>query len=208
MNGSRLQANFLVRQACPVCGGSGSVVINPCRNCRGSGRTKGKNRLTLRIPAGVETGSRLRLAGKGEGGSFGGPPGDLYVVLKVRDHDLFERRGDDLFCEVPVPFELAALGGEVEVPTIDGYALLKLSPGTENGKIFRLRDKGIPNVEGHGRGDLHVRIAVEVPSRLSGEQKRLLKEYHDLADPSGYPHAQLLRKRVEALLERRKAMGK
>jgi len=199
---------FQVRQTCPVCGGAGTVVTHPCGTCGGSGRAKTRRRLTLRIPKGVETGSRLRLAGKGEGGVKKGPPGDLYVVLHVRKHDIFERRGDDLYCEIPVPVEVVALGGEIQVPTIDGYAKLRLATGTENGKVFRLRGKGIPSVEGYGRGDQHVRIVAEVPVRLSSKQKRILKDFGELRGESNYPAGKLFRKRVEAFYERRNATGK
>jgi len=199
---------FQVRQTCPVCGGEGTIVTQPCRGCKGSGRTKVRRRITLRIPAGVETGSRLRLTGKGDGGGRGGPAGDLYVVLHVRKHDLFERRGDDLLCEVPVPLETAALGGEIQIPTIDGYAKLKVAPGTQSGKVYRLRGKGISNVEGYDRGDLHVRIVAEVPVKLGGKQKKLLKELLDLQSDGNYRERQAFHKRAEAFYERKAAMGK
>jgi molecular chaperone DnaJ len=199
---------FQVRQTCPVCGGAGSIVPHPCPACQGSGRTKARKRLALRIPRGVETGSRLRLAGKGEAGGRGGPPGDLYVVLHVKKHDLFERQGDDLFCEVPVFFETAALGGDVQIPTLDGYAKLKLAPGTENGKTFRLRGKGIENVEGYGRGDLHVRIVVEVPTKLDAKQKKLLKELEESRSADSYPLAKRLDQQAEAFYQRKEAMNK
>jgi molecular chaperone DnaJ len=137
----------------------------------------------------------------------GGPAGDLYVVLHVRPHDLFERHGDDLLCEVPVSFEVAAIGGEIEVPTIDGYAKLRLAPGTEVGKTFRLRGKGIPNVEGYGRGDLHVRVVPEVPAKLNSKQKKILKDFMDSTDESMYPARVHLKERAEAFFERKKMMG-
>jgi len=199
---------FQVRQTCPVCGGVGTIVRNPCRTCQGTGRVKTKKRLTLKIPKGVETGSRLRLAGKGEGGAHGGPPGDLYVVLHVAKHDVFGRTGDDLYCEVPVPFETAALGGEIQVPTIDGYAKLKLAEGTESGKVFRLRGKGIPNVEGYGRGDLHVRVVAEVPVKLSSKQKKVLGEFLQQRSESNYPEDKAFRRRADAFYERKQALEK
>ncbi len=199
---------FQMRQTCPVCGGTGSIVTSPCKVCQGAGRVKSRKKLTLKIPPGVENGSRLRLSGKGEGGIRGGPPGDLYVVLHVGQHELFERRGDDLYCEVPIPFEIAALGGEVEVPTIDGYAKLKIEAGTENGKVFRLRSKGMPNVEGYGRGDQHVRIVVEVPVKLSSKQKALLKELGDSRSDSNYPVQEGFRKLVESFYERKHSLIK
>jgi molecular chaperone DnaJ len=199
---------FQVRQTCPVCGGAGSLVTNPCSTCGGSGRVKTRKKLSLKIPRGVETGSRLRLQGKGEGGMKGGPAGDLYVVLHVREHGIFKRGGDDLHCDVPVPFDVAALGGEIQVPTIDGYAKLKIAPGTETGKVFRLRGKGMPNVEGYGRGDLHVRIIPEVPARLNSKQKKLLKEFQNIGEESNYPAGRRFAGVAEEFLERRQAMGK
>ena len=198
---------FQVRQTCPVCAGVGTIVRDPCRPCEGSGRVKERRQITLRIPRGVETGSRLRLAGKGEAGATGGPAGDLYVILRVNPHELFERRGDDLFCELPVPFELAALGGEAAVPTIDGNARLKLAATTESGKVFRLRGKGMPNVEGYGRGDLHVRVVVEVPAKLSSKQKKLLRDYRELTEASTYPQVKAFSERAQSFLERRETMS-
>lgn len=160
----------------------------------------------MRIPKGVESGSRLRLSGKGEGGIKGGPSGDLYVVLHVSQHELFERRGDDLYCEVPVAMEVAALGGEVEVPTIDGYAKLKVEPGTETGKVFRLRSKGMPNVEGYGKGDLHVRVVAEVPEKLSAKQKVVLKEFGESVTDSNYPIREKFRKLTEAFYDRKRSL--
>ncbi len=170
---------FQVRQACPVCGGAGSIVTSPCSSCGGSGRVKARKRITLKIPKGVETGSRLRLTGKGEGGTRGGPAGDLYVVLHVAPHDVFERHDDDLLCKASIPVHVAALGGDIEVPTIDGFAKLRIAPGTETGKVFRLRGKGMENVEGYKRGDLHVQVVVEPPARLNSKQKKIMKEFAD-----------------------------
>ena len=199
---------FQVRQTCPVCGGAGTIVTRPCGSCGGSGRTKVKKKITLRIPKGVETGSRLRLPGKGEGGLRSGPPGDLYVIIRVAPHELFERRGDDLFCEVPVPFDVAVLGGEVQVPTIDGYAKLKLAPGTETGRVFRLRGKGFPNVEGYGHGDLHVRVVAEVPVDLDAGQRRALKEFADARREENYPTVKRFEERAQAFFDRKGAIEK
>jgi molecular chaperone DnaJ len=199
---------FQVRQTCPVCAGQGTLVTNPCHACGGTGREKTRRRITLRIPVGVETGSRLRLAGKGEGGTEGGPSGDLYVVIHVRAHELFRRDGEDLYCEVPVPIDAAALGSEVQVPTIDGYAKLKLSAGTENGKVFRLRGKGMPSVDGYGRGDLHVRVVSEVPHKLNSRQKKILAELSESWSPANFPGRSAFEKRVEAFYERRDALRK
>ena len=197
---------FQIRQTCPVCSGSGTIIRNPCTSCQGTGRVKARRRLTLKIPRGVETGSRLRLAGKGEGGRREGPAGDLYVVLHVREHPLFERHGDDIACEVPVPFEIHVLGGEIQVPTIDGYAKLKLSPGTENGKVFRMRGKGMPNVEGYGRGDMHVRVVPEIPDKIGSKQKKILKEYMEAKDSARYPQRKRFEEQAEAFFERKRTI--
>ena len=197
---------FQVRQTCPVCGGAGSLVTNPCAKCEGSGRMKVRRRMTLKIPKGVDSGSRLRLAGKGEGGGRGGPAGDLYVMVNVRPHELFQRRENDLYCEVPVPFEIAALGGEVQVPTIDGYAKVKLTPGTENGKVFRLRGRGMPDVDGYGRGAMHVRVVIEAPVKLNSAQRKALKAFASLTADENYPGVQRIREMADAFYERKSAI--
>ncbi len=199
---------FQVRQTCPVCGGGGRVVTKPCADCRGSGRQKTRKRLTLRIPPGVETGSRLRLAGRGEGGVRGGPPGDLYVILHVKAHEVFQREGGDLLCEVPVPMHVAALGGDIEVPTLDGFATLKIEPATESGRMFRLRGKGVKSLDGYGRGDLHIRVVVEMPAHLSSAQKKALKAFSDVAAQDNYPIGGKVRQRAEAFFARRDALAK
>ena len=199
---------FQVRQTCPVCGGSGKMITKPCRECKGAGRQKTRRRLTLRIPPGVETGSRLRLAGRGEGGVRGGPSGDLYVILHVRAHDLFQREGTELLCEVPVPMPIAALGGEVSVPTLDGFASLKIDPGTETGKVFRLRGKGAHSVDGSGQGDLHVRVNVEVPLHLSSRQKKALKDFSDGCTDDNYPAGQKIRDRANMFFKAKQNLDK
>jgi molecular chaperone DnaJ len=143
--------------------------------------------VTLRIPPGVDTGARLRSAGNGEAGVRGGPPGDLYVVLHVQDHDLFQREGDDLLCEVPISFVQAALGAEIEVPTLTGKAQIRIPPGTQSGTVFRLRGRGVRNVHGQGVGDLHVRVVVEVPTRLNAAQRAKLQEFAELCDAGVNP---------------------
>lgn len=198
---------FQVRETCPVCGGVGTIVTDPCSTCQGAGRVKSRTRLTLKIPRGVETGSRLRMSGKGEGGVQGGPSGDLYVVLRVKDHAVFQRRAADLYCDVPVRSEVAALGGEVRVPTLEGYAKLKVSAGTQTGKVFRLRGKGMPRVDGYGHGDLHARIMVQVPVRLDSMQKKLARELLDLSVEKNYPAEREQEKRMDAFYERKEAMG-
>ena len=181
---------FSIAQACNPCDGTGQILDKPCRTCRGAGRHENKSKIKLRIPAGVDTGARLRSAGNGEGGLRGGPSGDLYVVLHVRAHDIFQRDGDDLLCEVPVNFVQAALGAEIEVPTLNGKAAIKVPAGTQPGTVFRLKGKGVKNVQGYGSGDLHVRLTVEVPTRLSHEQKAKLEEYAKLCDGTEYPASQ------------------
>lgn len=199
---------FQVRQTCPVCNGEGSIIRTPCKQCDGTGRIRARKKLTLKIPQGVETGSRLRLTGKGEGGSRGGPAGDLYVIMHVKPHPLFERHGDDLLTEIHVPFELAALGGDLQAPTPDGYAKLKIAAGTPNGKIFRLRGKGVKNIEGYGRGDLHVRIVADVPHKLNSEQKKLLKALHEQHSDADYPAIVAFKEQAGKFFERRDVLRK
>lgn len=171
------QGLFRISRPCEACRGEGSVVRTPCESCRGRGRIEGKKSLKVRVPAGVEDGMRLRVAGEGEAGLSGGPPGDLYVVMAVNEHPLFTREGADLGVEVPVLFTQAALGAEIDVPTLEGRVKLKIPEGTQSGKTFRLRGKGVPSVGAPGRGDLHVRIFVEVPSRLNARQRALLEQF-------------------------------
>lgn len=178
---------FTVASTCPRCNGTGEIISNPCKRCGGEGRTQQNRKIKVRIPAGIEDGSRLRSSGNGEAGIRGGPTGDLYVVVHVRPHDLFERHGDDLLCEMPISFSTAALGGEMEVPTLNGPAKLKIPAGTQSGTTFRLRGKGLPNVHGHGHGDQHVRVIVEVPSRLNRELRQKLEEFSMLANDDAYP---------------------
>ncbi|MDD6029357.1 MAG: molecular chaperone DnaJ [Kiritimatiellae bacterium] len=178
---------FQIRQACPKCGGSGTVVEKPCGKCRGSGQVRVPRSITLRIPKGVDTGSRLRLGGKGAGGLRGGQPGDLYVVLRVRPSEIFERDDVDLAVDVPVSPILAALGGEVEIPTPEGVATVKLAAGTANGKLLRLRGKGVPDLRGGPAGDLVARIVFEVPQRLTGRQRGLLEDLAKSLDDSNFP---------------------
>jgi molecular chaperone DnaJ len=196
-----------MRQTCPVCRGEGTVIRNPCKKCGGTGRVKAPRHIALRIPKGVETGSRLRLSGKGESGLRGGQAGDLYVVLHVREHDVFQRQDDDLACTVHVSPVVAALGGEVAVPTPAGPARLRLPAGTPNGKVFRLRDKGMPSLNG-GCGDLHVRVELEVPQHLSLKQEQTLKEFNALATPKNFPENERQRKATEAFFARRDALRK
>ncbi|MFC1668390.1 molecular chaperone DnaJ, partial [Chlamydiota bacterium] len=174
------QGFFSITQTCSHCQGIGKIIKNPCKNCRGNGRILSNKKISVKIPPGVESGSRLKMAGEGDAGMRGGSPGALYIFIHVRKHDLFERQGDDIICEMPISFPAAALGGDVEVPTLEGKALIKIPPGTQNGRVFRLRGKGIPNVHGYGRGDELVRIFVEIPSKINTEQKELLIQYANL----------------------------
>ncbi len=178
---------FNIAQTCPRCRGAGQTIEKPCRACHGEGRTEKTSKIKIKIPAGVEDGTRLRSSGQGEGGSRGGPSGDLYVVLHVEAHDVFQREGTDLFCSVPISFAKAALGGEVKVPTLEGSAVLKVPAGTPSGKVFRLRGKGMPEVHGRGVGDLHVKLYVEVPTKLNLDQKHKLQAFADSCDEHTHP---------------------
>jgi molecular chaperone DnaJ len=181
---------FSIAQTCPHCHGAGRIIEKPCKACRGEGKRQRTSRIKLRIPPGVDAGSRLRSSGKGEAGFRGGPPGDLYVVLHIKAHEIFQRDGDDLLCEIPISFAQAALGAEIEVPTLDAPATIKVPPGTQSGTIFRVKGKGITNLQGYGHGDLHVRAQVEVPTRLSAEQKAKLQEFAALCDGRETPMSQ------------------
>ena len=178
---------FSIAQTCPRCEGRGRMVDKPCRSCAGTGRREGISKITIKVPAGVDGGSRLRSSGNGEAGARGGPAGDLYVVLHVKRHEIFEREGDDLICDVPISFAHAALGGEIEVPTLDATAEIKIPPGTQSGAVFRLKGKGVKNVQGYGHGDLMVRVQVEVPARLNSEQRAKLEEFAKLCDENVHP---------------------
>jgi molecular chaperone DnaJ len=178
---------FSVASTCPRCNGTGQVLTKPCHQCGGEGRVQRRAKLKVRIPAGIEDGSRLRSSGNGEAGGRGGPSGDLYVVVHIQPHDIFERHGDDLLCEVPISFPTAALGGEIEVPTLSGPARLKIPAGSQSGTLFRFRGKGLPNVHGHGHGDQHVRVMVEVPAHLSRAQREKLEEFSGIAHEDSYP---------------------
>jgi molecular chaperone DnaJ len=178
---------FQVSQTCSRCRGTGQVVERPCRKCGGEGRIELPSRIKLKIPAGIEDGSRLRSSRNGEAGIRGGPPGDLYVVIHVKEHEIFEREGENLYCDIPVSFTTAALGGELEVPTLDGKAQVKIPAGTQGATVFKLRGRGMPMLNSSQRGDLLVRVAVEVPTRLNGEQRRKLEEFAELMGEDNSP---------------------
>ncbi len=168
------QGFFVLTRTCSECHGAGQVIREPCPECRGEGRVRVEKVLGIKIPAGVEDGMRLRVSGEGEAGYYGGPPGDLYVVLKVREHPVFERRGNDLYCAIPISVAQAALGTEIKVPTLRGEERLRIPEGTQPGSVFRIRGKGLPNLDGRGIGDLYVTVHVVIPTHLSREQRRLM----------------------------------
>lgn len=171
------QGFFQLQQTCPRCRGTGRIIKNPCDNCLGQGRIRRTKKLAVKIPPGVDNGDRIRLSGEGEAGRNGGPPGDLYVEVHVRAHEIFEREGEHLSCEVPVSFVTATLGGTVLVPTLEGQVSLKIPAETQSGKVFRLRDKGVKPVRGGARGDLFCKVMVETPVKLTSEQKELLRKF-------------------------------
>jgi molecular chaperone DnaJ len=178
---------FQVSQTCPRCRGVGEIIEKPCRVCGGEGRIEKTSRIKLKVPAGIADGARLRSSRNGEAGIRGGAQGDLYVVIHVKEHSIFQRDEDNLYCELPIPFSTAALGGEIPVPTLDGKASLKVPAGTQSGQIFKLRGKGISNVNGHGRGDLIARLLVEVPTSLNAEQRQKLEEFAGLCGEENTP---------------------
>jgi molecular chaperone DnaJ len=178
---------FSIAQTCPHCKGAGRILEKPCKSCHGEGKREHSSKIKLRIPPGVNAGSRLRSSGNGEAGFRGGPAGDLYVILHVKAHEIFQRDGDDLLCEVPVGFTQAALGVEIEVPTLEGKATIKIPAGTQPSTIFRVKGKGVKNLHGYGHGDLHVRVQVEVPTRLTSEQKAKLQEFAELCGEDANP---------------------
>ncbi|GKX56218.1 chaperone protein DnaJ [Leminorella grimontii] len=170
------QGFFAVQQTCPTCHGRGKIIKDPCTKCHGQGRVEKTKTLSVKIPAGVDTGDRVRLSGEGQAGENGAPAGDLYVQVQVKQHPIFERDGNNLYCEVPISFAMAALGGEIEVPTLDGRVSLKIPAETQTGKLFRMRGKGVKSVRGGSQGDLLCRVVVETPVKLNEKQKELLKE--------------------------------
>ncbi|MCW8091437.1 molecular chaperone DnaJ [Alteromonas sp. ASW11-130] len=173
------QGFFAVQQTCPTCSGKGKIISDPCNKCHGHGRTEKNKTLSVKIPPGVDTGDRIRLSGEGEAGENGAPAGDLYVQVHVKDHKIFQRDGSNLYCEVPLSFTTAALGGELHVPTLDGKVKLKVSPETQTGRMFRLRGKGVKSVRSGVTGDLMCKVVVETPVNLSSRQKDLLREFED-----------------------------
>ena len=184
------QGFFTVERSCPTCSGLGQIIKNPCKTCHGHGRIEKDRSLSVNIPAGVETGTRIRLAGEGEAGLRGGPPGDLYIFVDVSAHDLFERDGNNLYCRVPVSMAKAALGGAIEVPTIDGgRGRVQIPEGSQSGRQMRLRSKGMPALRGGGVGDMFIELAVETPVSLTARQKEILREFEDLSEDTTNPES-------------------
>ncbi|MGC9417393.1 MAG: molecular chaperone DnaJ [Rhodovulum sp.] len=189
------QGFFTVERTCPTCGGMGQIIKNPCKACGGAGRVEKERALSVNIPAGVETGTRIRLAGEGEAGLRGGPPGDLYIFIEVTEHPLFEREGMNLYCRVPVSMANAALGGEIEVPTIDGgRSRVKVPAGSQSGRQMRLRGKGMPGLRGGAQGDMFIELAVETPVNLTSRQKELLREFEELSEENNPEGSSFFRK--------------
>ncbi|MCX7871935.1 MAG: molecular chaperone DnaJ [Verrucomicrobiae bacterium] len=188
-----------VQQTCPRCGGVGTMLDRPCKACQGSGRREKTTKVKINIPAGVDTGTRLRSRGNGEAGPLGGPHGDLYVLIRVKPHDIFKRDGDDLMCEVPINFAQAALGAEIEVPTLTGKTNIRIPPGTQPGTIFRIKGKGLKDPHGHTTGDLLVKVNVEVPTHLTSAQKTKLEEFARLCDSNTHPTIQKWLEKVKKI---------
>ncbi|MBI3185305.1 MAG: molecular chaperone DnaJ [Myxococcales bacterium] len=193
------QGFFSISRTCNHCGGTGAVITDPCGSCRGAGKVESETALTVKIPPGVDTGTRVRLAGEGEPGELGGPPGDLYVVVHMREHPIFVREDDEVLCEVPISFTQAALGAQLDVPTLDGKLKMKVPPGTQTGKVFRLKGKGVPHLHGGGRGDQHVRVVIETPTHLTGRQRELLEQFAQAAGEEAHPQSKSFFAKVREL---------
>ena len=191
------QGFFSMAHTCPTCQGAGSVITDPCPKCKGQGRVLRQRTVDAKIPAGVENGTRIRFAGLGEAGAFGGPAGDLYVVLHVKEHPFFEREGTDLHCVIPISFSQAALGTEIKVPTLDGDHTLKVPEGIQSGTTLRIRGKGVPVLNGHGKGDLFVEISVQTPGKLNKRQRELLQELENMAHVENKPQRRTLLGKVK-----------
>jgi molecular chaperone DnaJ len=191
------QGFFSIARTCPTCQGTGSVITDPCPKCKGEGRLLRQRTVDAKIPAGVEDGTRIRFSGFGEGGLHGGPPGDLYVVLHVKEHPFFEREANDLHCVIPVSYTQAALGAEISVPTLEGEHVLKVPDGTQSGTTLRIRGKGVPILNGHGKGDLFVEVRVQTPSKLNKRQRELLQELEGLTHVENRPQRRTLLGKVK-----------
>ncbi len=191
------QGFFSISRPCPTCQGTGSVITDPCPKCKGEARVLKEKTVQVKVPAGVEDGTRIRYSGQGEAGAFGGPAGDLYIVLHVKEHPFFEREGHDLHCVVPISFSQAALGTEIQIPTLDGEHTLKIPEGTQPGTTFRIRSKGVPVLNGHGKGDLFVEVKVQTPTRLTKRQKELLQELDGTIRVENKPQRRTLLSKVK-----------
>jgi molecular chaperone DnaJ len=181
------QGFFSIARTCSTCHGAGSVISDPCTNCRGEGRVVQQKTIDAKIPAGVEDGTRIRFTGVGEAGVHGGPPGDLYLVLRVKQHAFFERQGNDLYCVVPISYTQAAVGTEIQVPTLEGEQTLKIPEGTQSGTVLKLRGKGVPVLNGHGKGNLFVEVRVQTPTKLTKRQRELLQELQGISQVENKP---------------------
>ncbi len=190
-----------IQRTCPQCHGSGAMIEKPCRSCSGEGRVRETNKVKVKIPPGVDSGSRLCSRGQGEAGAQGGEPGDLYVVMHAKDHDVFERVNDDLHCEIPIKFTLAALGGTIEVPTLSGKASLKIPAGTQSDTVFRLRGHGVPNLRTGRKGDQMIRISIEVPKRLTKGQRERLENFAEASGDPANPVSDNFREKVKRFFE-------
>jgi molecular chaperone DnaJ len=193
------QGFFSIARTCSACSGRGQILKDPCKTCRGEGRIRGEKTLSVNVPAGVDSDSRLRIIGEGEAGLYGGPAGDLYVVIHVQDHAFFEREDHHLFCKVPISFSQAALGAQIEIPTLDGPESLDIPEGTQSGTRLKIRGKGVPLINGHGRGDLYVSVEVVTPTHLSKEQRRLMEQLDSIITPDNRPVEKKLYEKVKDL---------
>ncbi|MFO0582430.1 MAG: molecular chaperone DnaJ [Anaeromyxobacter sp.] len=195
------QGFFSIARTCHHCNGSGRVVMDKCADCGGAGATRDQATVEVKVPPGVDTGTRLKLSGEGEPAPGGGVPGDLYVVVQVREHPIFTREDTEVLCEMPISFVQAALGGQVDVPTLDGPAKLKIPAGTQSGKVFRLKGKGVQSLSGTGRGDQHVRVTVETPTHLSKEQRELLERFAEISGEDTHPQSKSFWRKVSELFD-------
>ena len=196
------QGFFTIERTCPTCSGLGHVITDPCRVCSGSGRVQREKTLAVNIPRGVEDGTRIRLSGEGEAGTRGGPPGDLYIFVSIAAHDIFQREAANIFCRVPIPMTTAALGGSIEVPTVDGgRAKVTIPAGCQSGRQFRLRGKGMPALRGGGRGDMYIQTGVETPVNLSRRQRELLQQFDAAANARTNPESEGFFAKVKELWE-------
>jgi len=193
------QSFFAISRPCPTCQGAGTVITDPCAKCKGEGRVLRDKTVEVKVPAGVEDGTRIRYSEQGEAGANGGPPGDLYIVLHVKEHAFFDRQGQDLYCTVPISFSQAALGAQIKVPTLEGEHALKIPEGTQTGQTFRLKGKGVPSLNGRGRGDLYVEVKIQTPKKLNKKQRELLQQLDEITEIENRPEHRALFDKVKDL---------